>query len=92
MQDQPDKEVASMTTQDAAGPDHAGRLKVLVSAASMHGATTEIAEAIAAVLAEHGIAVTMLAPADVGGIDSYDAVVIGSALYLGHWLGRRRTS
>jgi menaquinone-dependent protoporphyrinogen oxidase len=75
-----------MTTQDVAWPDYASRLKVLVSAASMHGATTEIAGAIASVLTEHGFAVTVLPPAEVGAIDSYDAVIIGSALYVGHWL------
>ncbi len=75
-----------MTTQNAAGPDRAAPLKVLVSAASMHGATTQIAEAIASVLAEQGLAVTVLAPSEVGAIDSYDAVIIGSAVYVGHWL------
>jgi menaquinone-dependent protoporphyrinogen oxidase len=52
----------------------------------MHGATSEIAEAIASVLAEHGFAATVLPPGEVGAIDSYDAVIIGSVLYVGHWL------
>jgi menaquinone-dependent protoporphyrinogen oxidase len=75
-----------MTIQDAAGPDRRSQPKVLISAASMHGATAEIAEAIASVLTGHGLAATVLPPAEVGAIDTYDAVIIGSAVYVGHWL------
>ena len=28
----------------------------------------------------------MIPPADVGSLDGYDAVIIGSAVYMGHWL------
>ena len=61
-------------------------MKVLVTAASMHGATAEIAQAIARTLSEQGIAVTVLPPGDVASVEEYDAVVIGSAVYVGHWL------
>jgi len=61
-------------------------LRVLVSAASRHGATAEIARAIGQVLEEHGLAVAVIAPGDVRSLDGYDAVIIGSAVYMGHWL------
>lgn len=63
--------------------------KVLVSAASKYGATAEIAQAIANVLTDHGIATTVMPPPQVDGgtIESYDAVILGSAVYTGHWLG-----
>jgi menaquinone-dependent protoporphyrinogen IX oxidase len=61
-------------------------MKVLVTAASTHGATAEIAQAIAQTLTEQGLAVTVLPPAEVTSVEEYDAVVIGSAVYVGHWL------
>jgi menaquinone-dependent protoporphyrinogen oxidase len=76
-----------MTEQNAsrrAGGGH--RRTVLVTAASRHGATAEIAEAIGKTLTEHGCAVTVAAPGDVAEVDGYDAVIIGSAVYVGHWL------
>jgi menaquinone-dependent protoporphyrinogen oxidase len=66
--------------------DRAHVPRVLVSAASLHGATAEIAQAIGQVLSEQGLAVAVIPPGDVGGLDGYDAVVIGSAVYMGHWL------
>jgi len=30
--------------------------------------------------------VTVIPPGDVGSLDGYDAVIIGSAVYMGHWL------
>jgi len=61
-------------------------MKVLVTAASMHGATAEIAQAIGQALSEQGLTVTVLPPQDVASVEEYDAVVIGSAVYVGHWL------
>jgi menaquinone-dependent protoporphyrinogen oxidase len=61
-------------------------MKVLVTAASMHGATAEIAQAIGRALSEQGLTVTVLPPKDVASVEEYDAVVIGSAVYVGHWL------
>jgi menaquinone-dependent protoporphyrinogen oxidase len=65
-------------------------MDVLVSVASRHGATWEIGEAVAAVLRENGHRVTMREPQDVASIDEFDAVVLGSAVYLGHWLPAAR--
>jgi menaquinone-dependent protoporphyrinogen oxidase len=63
-------------------------MKVLVTAASRHGATTAIAAAITKVLAERAIETVVLPPDEVGEIDDYDydAVVLGSAVYAGRWL------
>ena len=61
-------------------------MRVLVSAATKYGATAEIAAAIAEVLDEHGLEATVLPPEQVERVDGYDAVVVGSAVYAGHWL------
>lgn len=61
-------------------------MRVLVAAASKHGATGEIARAIGDGLAERGIEVTVVPPEEVGAVDGYDAVVLGSAVYAGHWM------
>ncbi len=61
-------------------------MRVLVSAASRHGATAGIAERIGEVLRDRDIEVTVIEPGDADTIGSYDAVVLGSAVYLGQWL------
>jgi menaquinone-dependent protoporphyrinogen oxidase len=66
-------------------------MRVLVSAASRHGATGEIAAAIAAGLSGRGADAEARPLDEVGSLDGYDAVVLGSAIYMGHWLKRART-
>ena len=61
-------------------------MRVLVAAATRYGATAEIATAIAEVLGEHGLEAAVLPLEQVEGVDGYDAVVVGSAVYAGHWL------
>jgi menaquinone-dependent protoporphyrinogen oxidase len=61
-------------------------MRVLVTAATKYGATGEIAQAIGAVLSERGLDTTVAPPEQVQAIDDYDAVVLGSAVYAGHWL------
>jgi menaquinone-dependent protoporphyrinogen oxidase len=61
-------------------------MRVLVSAASRHGATTEIADAIAAGLTRRGVEAQSVAPEQVRSFDGFDAVVLGSAVYMGQWL------
>jgi menaquinone-dependent protoporphyrinogen oxidase len=61
-------------------------MKVLVSAASKYGATSEIAQAVANVLAERGCEVTVLPADKAGAVEEFDAVVLGSAVYMGRWL------
>ena len=61
-------------------------MKVLVTAASKHGSTTEIAEAIGRHLTDAGLTVDVTGPKQVHDLADYDAVVLGSAVYAGHWL------
>jgi menaquinone-dependent protoporphyrinogen oxidase len=61
-------------------------MRILVTAATKYGATGEIAQAIGAVLSERGLDTTVVPPEQVQGLDDYDAVVLGSAVYAGHWL------
>ena len=64
-------------------------MKILVTAASKHGSTQEIAETIGAELrqAEHEVDVIESTQASVAG---YDTAVIGSAIYAGNWMGAAR--
>jgi menaquinone-dependent protoporphyrinogen oxidase len=59
---------------------------VLVAYASKYGATAEIAQKIGDVLRAAGVPVTVLSVENVRDVSSYDAVVLGSAVYTGHWL------
>lgn len=61
-------------------------MKVLVTAASRHGATAEIAGAIAGALREAGLDADLVAPEEVDDVAPYEAVVLGSAVYAGRWL------
>jgi menaquinone-dependent protoporphyrinogen oxidase len=61
-------------------------MKVLVTAASRHGSTAEIAESIGDVLRSRGFEVTIAPPEDVAALSGFEAVVLGSAVYMGHWL------
>ena len=74
-------------SERAAARPAAGRAaRVLVTAASRHGSTAGIARAIGEELARHGLTAVVLAPDEVGSIEEYDAVILGSAVYSGHWL------
>ena len=65
-------------------------MTILVAAASRHGSTHEIAEAIAQELRTTGHAVEVRNAGDVGDAARYDAVIIGSAVYMGNWLPEAR--
>lgn len=65
-------------------------MRVLVSAASRHGSTAEMAREIAAVLTGAGLDAQVVPPDAVTSLADWDAVVIGSAVYLGHWLASAR--
>lgn len=68
-------------------PGSPGRKKILVSAGSKHGATSEIAERLGETLRSRGLDVTVARPDEVGSVGEYEAVVLGSGVYAGHWLG-----
>jgi menaquinone-dependent protoporphyrinogen oxidase len=61
-------------------------MKVLVSAASRHGSTAELAAVVADVLRSRGHDAIAVPPADVTSLAGYDAVVLGSGVYYGRWL------
>lgn len=65
-------------------------MRILVSVASKHGSTAEIGHEIAGVLTEAGFKVDIVAPDDVKTLDGFDAVVLGSGVYVGHWLAPAR--
>ena len=62
-------------------------MRVLVSVASRHGSTAEIADRIGEVLKAAGIDADIRPPDQVAGVAHYDAVILGSGVYAGRWLG-----
>lgn len=60
-------------------------MRVLVAVGSRHGATEEIGSAIGEALRSHGIDTVVSAIADAPAVAEFDAVVLGSAVYAGHW-------
>jgi menaquinone-dependent protoporphyrinogen oxidase len=60
--------------------------KVLVTYASEHGGTAQIAQAIAKVLRQFDLEVTAKRMNEIESLADYGAVVLGSAIYVGDWL------
>ena len=60
--------------------------KVLVTFASSHGATAEIAQVIGTVLRDNQLVVDVRRMEDIKDISAYDALVVGSAIYIGEWI------
>jgi menaquinone-dependent protoporphyrinogen oxidase len=67
-------------------------MRIRVSAASRNGATAEIATELGKVLrgALPGVGVDVVPLSRIAGLDGYDAVVLGSAVYFGRWLDEAR--
>ncbi|MET1153306.1 flavodoxin domain-containing protein [Arthrobacter sp.] len=61
-------------------------MRVLISHASAHGSTREIAQRIAAVLEQEGLTVDVLPLSRLGVPDGYDAAVLSSAIHQQSWL------
>jgi menaquinone-dependent protoporphyrinogen oxidase len=59
--------------------------KTLIAYASKHGSTQEVAEQVAQILRDSGLDVDVRPASSVDDVDAYDALVIGGALYMGHW-------
>jgi menaquinone-dependent protoporphyrinogen oxidase len=60
-------------------------MRVLVGYASKHGGTREIAERIAARLKQSGLDVDLCSIAQSSDAVGFDAYVLGSSIYMGHW-------
>jgi len=65
-------------------------MRVLVTAASRHGSTAEIATKLGETLAAAGIEADVRPPDEVASIAAYDGVVLGSGVYAGRWLASAR--
>lgn len=61
-------------------------MKVLVSAASKHGSTAGIADVLGSALMTGGYEVSVIEPARVDDVEDFDAIIVGSAVYAGHWM------
>lgn len=61
-------------------------MRVLVAYATRHGSTAGIAERIASTLTAHGLLAVARPVGEVEDVDRFDAVVLGGAAYLAHWL------
>jgi menaquinone-dependent protoporphyrinogen oxidase len=60
--------------------------KVLVAYASKYGSTGGVAEAIGKELCNGGVAVDVCRLKNIGDLNLYRGVVVGSAIYMGKWL------
>jgi menaquinone-dependent protoporphyrinogen oxidase len=67
-------------------PGEAIDMTVLVTYATKHGSTREIAEAIGGRLREQGLDAEVRPIRELDGLERFDALVIGSAVYLGSWM------
>lgn len=62
-------------------------MTVLVAYSSKRGSTAEIAETVAATLRREGLGVCLEPVETVRDLDRFDAVVLGSAVYMKRWRG-----
>lgn len=60
-------------------------VRILLTASARHGSTAQIAEHLAARLTAAGHDATVRPPADLTDLAGFDAVVVGSAVYMGSW-------
>lgn len=65
-------------------------MTVLVAYSSKRGSTAEIAETLAATLRREGLGVCLEQAEEVRSLEPYDAVVLGSAVYMKRWRGDAR--
>jgi menaquinone-dependent protoporphyrinogen oxidase len=79
-------DVASGRTLGGADEVEVGAVEVLISVASKHGSTDEIAEVIADHLRAVDVRVDLVPPDEVTSVDRYDGVILGSAVYAGRWM------
>jgi menaquinone-dependent protoporphyrinogen oxidase len=61
-------------------------MRILVTAASKHGATMEMASAIGRALTDAGMELVVRPINELNGVADFDAVVLGSGVYMGRWM------
>lgn len=61
-------------------------MTILLAASSRHGSTDSVAEVIAERLREAGYDVDVAKPENVTDVSGYDAFILGSAVYMTHWM------
>lgn len=61
-------------------------MRILVTAASRHGSTIEMASAIGRALTDIGLEVEVKPTHELDGVAGFNAVVLGSGVYMGRWL------
>ena len=61
-------------------------MRVLIAYASKHDATAEIAMAVASILRKRGLDVDVRDVSHIEAVSPYDAVIVGSAVYMGNWM------
>jgi menaquinone-dependent protoporphyrinogen oxidase len=74
--------MASRRVEGAAG----GKRKILVTYATMHGSTGEVADAIARALCDEGASVDVRIIEKANDLEQYHGVVVGSAIRSDRWL------
>jgi menaquinone-dependent protoporphyrinogen oxidase len=72
--------------ESSCGPEKKTGQKVLVTYASKYGSTGGVADAIGKELCNRGAAVDVCMLKNVGGLNEYRGIVVGSAIYRGKWL------
>jgi menaquinone-dependent protoporphyrinogen oxidase len=65
-------------------------MKLLIAVSSKHGSTKEIAGSIAETVREAGVEVDVVDAERVESVALYDAVIVGSAVHMGRWMGPAR--
>ncbi len=60
-------------------------MKILVAYSSKYGGTEQIAQTLGEVLRTAGLQAEVLDVGELGSLDGYEAVVLGSAVYMGQW-------
>ena len=68
------------------GSENKDGFKLLIAFASQYGSTGEVAEAIGDVVCQQGCAVDVKWVRDVEQVDTYDAVIVGSAIQYDKWM------
>jgi menaquinone-dependent protoporphyrinogen oxidase len=61
-------------------------MRILVTAASKHGSTSEVASAVGTALTDAGLEVVVKPLYELDGVAGYNAVVLGSGVYMGRWI------